>query len=623
MTDHPAVIVDTSSSPHARLRPVAVNAVRFRDDFWAPWMVRLREVTLPTQYNLMEETGRIDNFRRASGKITADFRGIFFNDSDVYKWIEAAAWSVAYEPDANLARLADLAIAEIADAQQEDGYLNTYFMFDLAGERWTDLAMKHEIYLAGHLFQAGVAHHRATGRRDLLEVARRFADNIDLVFGPGKRHGTDGHPEPEMALVELYRETGEPRYLALAQFLLDERGQGHIGGDIYLQDHKPFRDMDEIAGHAVRACYLNCGATDILAETGEQALSDALGRLWGNLTERRMYVTGGVGALYAGEAFGADYELPNASAYAETCAAIANAMWQWRMFLLTGQGRFMDVFELALLNGSMAGIALDGKDYFYVNPLASRGNHRRQPWFDCACCPPNIARLIAQVAGYFYATSEDGVWVNLYAASDAQVPWRGQTIAVAQDTDYPWGGDVVLRVSPAEEAEFTLYLRVPEWAEGASASVNGVPVDSDPVGGYLPIRRRWSKGDEVELSLNMKPEWLAANPMIEADAGRLALRRGPLVYAVEQADNSGLDPWLLAVDASGPLAADRVPDLLGGVTVVRGEGEVLAPDAWARSLYLPQAKLASLQMKTSFTALPYHAWANRKAGPMQVWLPRR
>ncbi len=623
MSDRPAVIVDTSSSPQARLRPVAVNAVRFRDDLWAPWMVRIREVTLPTQYDLMEETGRIDNFRRASGKIKQDYQGIYFNDSDVHKWLEAAAWSLAYEPDANLGRITDLVIAEVAAAQQPDGYLNSYHMFDLAGERWSDLQSKHEMYLAGHLFQAGVAHHRATGRRDLLDVACRFADNIDSIFGPGKRHGTDGHPEPEMALVELYRETSEPRYLALAQFLLDERGHGIVGGDSNLQDHKPFRELDEVIGHAVRACYLNCGAADVFAETGEQALSDTLGRLFRNLTERRMYVTGGVGALHAGEALGVDYELPNTSAYSETCAAIANAMWQWRMFLLTGEGRFMDVFELALLNGSLAGISLDGKGYFYVNPLGSRGNHRRQPWFDCACCPSNIARIIAQVAGYFYATSDDGVWVNLYAASDAQVPWRGQTIAIAQDTDYPWGGDVVLRVTPAEEAEFTLYLRVPEWATGASASVNGVPVDGDVVGGYLPIRRTWAKDDEVSLSLNMKPEWLAANPMIEADAGRLALRRGPLVYAVEQADNPGLDPWFLSVDPAGRLAAEASHDLLGGVTVVWGEAEEAPLDLWSRSLYLPEAKAASQQKKVSFAAIPYFAWANREAGPMQMWLPRR
>jgi hypothetical protein len=623
VTDRPAVIVDTSSSPHARLRPVAVDAVRLRDDFWAPRMVALREVTLPTQYDLMEETGRIDNFRRASGKIRADFQGIYFNDSDVHKWIEAAAWALAYQPDANLQRLTDLVIAEVAAAQGEDGYLNTYHMFDLAGERWSDLATKHEMYLAGHLFQAAVAHHRATGRRDLLDVACRFADNIDSVFGPGKRRGTDGHPEPEMALVELYRETGEPRYLALARFLLDERGHGLVGGDSNLQDHKPFRDLEEVIGHAVRALYLNCGAADIFAETGEQALADTLGRLWHNLAERRMYVTGGVGALYAGEALGRDYELPNASAYSETCAAIANLMWQWRMFLLSGEARFVDVLELALYNGALAGISLDGKGYYYVNPLADRGGHRRQPWFGCACCPPNIARILAQLTGYFYATSDDGLWVNLYAASDARLPWRGQTVALAQDTAYPWDGDVALRISPAEDAEFTLFLRVPVWAESAAASVNGKSAGAAAGGGHLAIRRRWSPGDEVSLSLGMRAEWLAAHPHIEADAGRLALRRGPLVYAVEQADNPGLDPWCFSADPSRELTAEHAPDLFGGVTVLRGEADAVPADAWSHSLYMPEGRLASHRRPARFAAIPYYAWANREPGPMQVWLPRR
>ncbi|HID08577.1 MAG TPA: glycoside hydrolase family 127 protein, partial [Armatimonadetes bacterium] len=380
------VVVDTRNSPFAKLHPVGINAVRLQDKFWKPRLTTVYEVTLTTQYELLEETGRIDNFRRASGKVSGDFRGIYFNDSDVYKWLEAVAFAIACEPNERLSKLADAVISEIIPAQDDDGYLNTYFTFERKRERWTDLHRMHELYCAGHLIQAAIAHHRATMDESLLNVAMRFADHIVSIFGPGKRDGTPGHPEIEMALVELYRETGNRNYLELAKFFLDRRGHGIIGGSAQLIDHQPFRELSEIVGHAVRSCYLNAGATDIVLETGERSLHNALERLWHNMTERKMYITGGIGARYLGEAFGNDYELPNERAYAETCAAIANVMWNWRMLLLTGDGRFADVMELALYNGVLSGISLDGKAYFYVNPLADRGAHRRQPWFPCACC---------------------------------------------------------------------------------------------------------------------------------------------------------------------------------------------------------------------------------------------
>ncbi|MCX7598027.1 MAG: glycoside hydrolase family 127 protein [Armatimonadetes bacterium] len=623
MSDRRSIIVDTSASPHARLRPVAVGEVRLTDNFWAPRLRVLREVTLPTQYQLMEQTGRIDNFRRAAGKIHKDFEGIYFNDSDVYKWIEAVAWAVAYEPDEKLSALADAVIAEIGPAQREDGYLNTYFTFERADERWTNLETMHEMYLAGHLFQAAVAHHRATGRRDLLEIACRFADHIASVFGPGLRHGCEGHPEPEMALVELYRETGEQRYLDLACFLLNERGHGYCGGAEVQQDHKPFRELREVVGHAVRAMYLNCGAADIFMETGDATLLPALEAMWRNLTARRMYVTGGVGARYEGEAFGADYELPNERAYAETCAAIGNAMWQWRMFLMTGEPRYMDVFELALYNGALAGISLDGRQYFYVNPLADGGNHRRQDWFGCACCPPNIARLLAQLSGYFYAVGDGIIYVNLYAASEAEIPLGDATVRVVQETAYPWDGEVLLRLDPGEAREFELRLRIPSWVTKASAAVNGKAVGEPVPGRYLIVRRTWRAGDEVRLNLGMAPQWLEAHPRVEAAVGHVALRRGPLIYCLEAADNPGVPPNDLIIDPARPLEPRWRADLLGGLMTITGPAHVAPCQPWGDKLYLPVESAPRPEQVVDFVAIPYYAWANREPGPMRVWLRRR
>lgn len=623
MSSQQAVIVDTTASPYARLRPVAVSKVRLKDGFWAPRLQTLREVTLPSQYELMEQTGRIDNFRRAAGKIHKDFEGIYFNDSDVYKWVEAVAWALAYAPDGKLAALADSVIAEIGAAQREDGYLNTYFTFERAGERWSNLEAMHEMYLAGHLFQAAVAHHRATGQRDLLEIACRFADHIASVFGPGLRHGCDGHPEVEMALVELYRDTGERRYLDLACFLLDERGHGYCGGREVQQDHKPFRELTEVVGHAVRAMYLNCGAADIFMETGDATLLQALEAMWRNLTARRMYVTGGVGARYEGEAFGADYELPNERAYAETCAAIGNAMWQWRMFLMTGDPRFMDVFELALYNGVLVGISLDGRQYFYVNPLADPGGHRRQDWFGCACCPPNIARLLAQLPGYFYAIEDGGVYVNLYGASEAEIPLGESVVGVVQETAYPWDGEVLLRVEPRNEMQFALHLRIPSWATQASVEVAGEKISVPAPGEYVRIQRTWRPGEEVQLSVDMPPQWIEAHPRVEADVGRVALRRGPLIYCVEAADNRESDPRDLVVNPSQHVTAEWRADLLGGVVTLQGRGEAIAHEAWGDKLYLPLESAPRRYHAVSFVAIPYYAWANRDAGAMCVWLRRR
>ncbi|MEM3028436.1 MAG: glycoside hydrolase family 127 protein, partial [Candidatus Bathyarchaeia archaeon] len=447
-------IVDTSQSPFALLGPVPIKAVRLEDSFWAPRLEILRKVTLPSQHRICEETGRLFNFRRASGKEKGEFKGLFFNDSDVYKWIEAVAFTLAYEPDESLHKLAQEVIEDVVAAQDADGYLNTYFTFERKGERWKNLRDMHELYCAGHLFQAAIAYYRATKEQKLLEASCRFADHISEIFGPGKRPGTCGHPEIEMALVELYRTTGRKAYLDLAQFFLDQRGKGLLGGSAYFIDHKPFKELTEIVGHAVRSLYLNCGATDIYMETGDRELWETLLRLWNSLTFRKIYVTGGAGARREGEAFGIDYELPSAQAYAETCAAVANFMWNWRLLLASGNGSFSDAMELALFNGVLSGISLDGLSYFYVNPLSDRGSHRRQPWFPCACCPPNIARLLASLPGYFYSVSKEGIWVHLYAKSRANLTIADMPITILQRTEYPWNGVVELTLEPCFEETF-------------------------------------------------------------------------------------------------------------------------------------------------------------------------
>ncbi len=617
-----SIVVDTTKSPHARLRPIPINAIKLRDRFWQIRLVDLQEVTLPTQYELLEQTGRIDNFRRVAGKVGGEFRGLYFNDSDVYKWIEAAAWSLAVQYNAKVAELINRVISEIEAAQDEDGYLNTYFSLERKGQRWTNLRDMHELYCAGHLFQAALAHHRVTGDDRLLKVAIRFADLIDKVFGWGKKEETDGHPEVEMALVELYRETGEQRYLELARFFIDVRGHKRIGGSPYHQDHKPFRELDEVTGHAVRALYLNAGAADLYAEVGDETLMQALQSMWRNLTEKRMYVTGGCGARYEGEAFGRDYELPNERAYAETCAAIANILWQWRMFLLTGEARFIDVLERSLFNGALSGIGLDGKSYFYVNPLADRGRHRRQPFFECACCPPNIARLLPMVQSFLYALSDDGVFVNLYAESTATLEFKGVPVTFTQRTDYPWDGEVELQVQPEKPVNFTLRVRIPHWCPKATVKVNGQLIGDAEPGKFVSIQREWKRTDTVNLSLEMLAEFVVSHPFVEPNGGRVAIQRGPIVYCLEQVDNPEADVWCIAARTDRPLTA--LPKTVANLPVITIQGEGIAVELrhWENALYQPLRSIVTHSRPVRFIAIPYFTWANRDSGPMTVWVPR-
>ena len=614
-------IVDTSRSRYAKLRPVSISKVHLEDSFWAPRLKMLGEVTLPTQYQIFEETGYLFNFRRAAGKKTGDFQGRFFNDSDVYKWIEAVAFYLAYSYDEKLSSLVTHVIDDIVSAQDEDGYLNSYFTLERKKDRWTNLKDMHELYCAGHLMQAGIALYRATGERQLLDAACKFADHISSIFGVGKRPGTSGHPEIEMALVELYRTTEKRDYLDLAQFFLDQRGKGLVGGDLYHIDHKPFRKLTEIVGHAVRSLYLNCGATDIYLETGEKQLLNTLLRLWCSMTERKMYVTGGVGARYIGEAFGDDYELPNYRAYAETCAVIANVMWNWRMLLATGDAKFADVMELALYNGVLSGISLDGKNYFYVNPLADRGKHRRQRWFRCACCPPNIARTLAYLPGYLYSISDEGIWIHLYVQSRAFVNVEGKTVTIKQRTKYPWSGEVEISLQPENEVSFSLYLRIPGWCRKAKIYVNNQKLETGiRPGGYIEIHRVWKPGDYVKLFLSMPIERLMSHPNVLENTDKVALKRGPIVYCIEQVDNPDFDVWNIVLPLDSPLKAEWAPKLLNGVTVIQGEAFAIETESFRNRLYQAAADVSFKTRKIRFKAIPYYAWANRKPGSMIVWM---
>jgi DUF1680 family protein len=624
-----SVVVDTSISEYARLRPAPLGAVTLEDSFWAPRLEKLREITLLSQYQQLEETGRIGNFRRVAGKVDQPFQGWFFNDSDVYKWVEVVSWTLATHDNPELRKMVDDVISVIEASQDENGYLNTYFTFEQASERWSNLKDMHELYCAGHLIQSAIAHYRSTGEDRLLAAAMKFADHICETFRPGatgKRMGTGGHPEIEMALVELARTTGQEKYLDQAKFFIDMRGQGLLGGQTYHQDGVPFRELTRMEGHAVRAVYLNAGATDLYTETGEISLLETLERLWLNMTTRQMYISGGIGSQYEGEAFGEDYELPNKDAYAETCASIANVMWNWRMLMLQGEARFADVLEKALYNAVLVGLGLDGNSYFYRNPLADDGDHRRQDWYQCACCPPNIARMLASLPGYFYSLSEEGIWLHLYAESSAQLELLdGRRVGLLQRTEYPWDGRIEVEIQG--EGDFTLFLRIPSWIEGdISVALNGGSLlESDLEGGYLKVMRSWKRGDVLQFEFPMPVRVMESHPEMKENAGRVALVHGPLLYCLEGVDHPGLDLDEIVLPQDASLSTSFNPDLLDGVVILGTKDMVRPPKKdWGDQLYrrVGLSPYTLLTQSVEIKAIPYYAWGNREAGQMRVWIRR-
>jgi DUF1680 family protein len=615
-------VVDTTHSPGALLKPVALQGVQLRDRFWAPRIATNNTVTLPSQYAHCEETERIANFRRAAGREAGEFVGLFFNDSDVHKWLEAVGWNDAISDAPALQIIRDAVVNDIVAAQDANGYLNSYFSKERIVERWTNMDL-HEMYCAGHFIQAAIAIYRTSAAQTALDAACRLADHLDATFGPaseGKRETSDGHPEIELALVELYRTTREPRYLRLADFLLTVRGHQKVGTKpfdrfdaAYHQDHLPYRELHEVVGHAVRMLYLAAGATDLWLETGDAALKRVIDAQWQNMTQKRMYVSGGIGSRWNGEDFGVDYELPNETAYTETCAAIASVMWNWRLLQGTCEARYADLMEWTLYNAVMPGLSLSGNEYFYQNPLANDGKHRRSPWFGCACCPPNVARLLAQLGGYVSSVDADSLWIHTYIQGDIDVTGHGLEAAVQVTTEYPWDGTV--RIKIVRGGQYGLKLRIPSWASGATATVAGVRQLATP-DTYFSVRRAWQVGDEVVLQLPMTPRLIRSHPALVHTVGRVAVARGPMLYCVEQVDH-GVSVAGLHLDATSAWQVVDGAAELGHHKALKARGtHVTTTDD---QLYVDWRRDAGVPV--TLTLIPYHLWANRHAGAMKVWLP--
>ena len=616
--------VQTGQESKARLQSMPMQSVTLREGMWRQRQRTNRAVTIPHGYRKLHEAGNLNNLLLAAGRGEGDYRAPVFMDSDVYKWLEAASYALADGPDPELEGWVDEVIAIVADAQMADGYLDSYYQVNYPDKRWTNIDHDHELYCAGHLFEAAVAHHRATGKRGLLDVACRLADHIDGVFGPGKRGEAPGHPEIELALVEMYRETGERRYLALAQFFVDRRGQGTMRGHdrmgpAYHQDAVSVRQADEVVGHAVRQLYLCAGAMDVYLETGEPALGDGQQRLWHNAVTRKQHVIGGYGARHAGEAFGADYELPNETCYLETCAAIAAMMWNWRLLLASGDVRYAEELERSMYNGFLSGVSLDGAHFFYVNPLWSPGGIARPEWYGCACCPPNVMRQIAMIEHYALTQDASGVQLQQYLPLDAQTAHARVTI----DCDYPRDGRIELTLDACAGGEWTLSLRVPSFCAGATVRVNdGAPLPA-AAGAMIDLTRSWRDGDAVVLNLPLAPRWIEGNPRVDATRGALALAYGPLVYCLESVDQApGTDLRDVYVDPEQPVQVEHCPDLLGDIVRLRVGGGLLSSSELQDWLYRPWGGPALSRRPVELLAVPYYAWANRGDGAMRVWLPR-
>lgn len=637
--------VDTNRTPHAVWRTLPLGAVRLRAGFWSGRQSLNRNVSLRHGFEMLEKAGNFDNLRIAAGRRQGKFRGRNFYDEDVYKWLEALGWELGLAPDAELQKMADEVIELISAAQRPDGYLNSYYQVAEPDNRWTDMDFGHELYCAGHLIQAAVAFQRALGDSRLLDVACRFADHICSTFGPGKRSWAPGHPEIEMALIELYRETGRTRYLEMSEYFVDERGKRRMAGlgssgPEYHQDHIPVRQVQEATGHAVRQLYLTTGVTDLYMETGEPALLDAMDRLWRDVVGSKMYITGGVGSRYDGESFGEPYELPTDTCYCETCAGIANLMWNWRMLLVSGDGKYADTIERTLYNTVLSSPGLDGKHYFYVNPLMVRASRylrmsdsspaetnldHRPEWHYVACCPPNVMRLLSSLAHYYATTDQKGIQIHLYGPAELALESDGHPIALRMETEFPWQGRVHVEIKETADAPWALRLRMPEWCHQPSLYLNGKVVSPLIVEkGYVALDRVWRVGDIVELNLDMPPLLVESNPRVDATRNCLAIQRGPIVYCLEDQDQEVRDRLLdIQIDASAAPEAHWQRDLLGGVMVVQTMGYVLELQGTEGELYsATRPSTHPSRRSVRLTAIPYYAWGNRGLGPMRVWIPR-
>jgi len=626
-------IINTSASPKAQLHSVPIRAVTMGDGFWAARMRTNVEESIPTLLTLLEEHGVADNFRRLSGRKNASRRGPLYTDSDLYKWMEAVAFVLQSGDRPQLRETLDKLIDDVLAAQEPSGYLNTYYVGERAKLRFSEMYRSHELYCLGHLLQAAIAYYRATGNRKLLDGGIKYADYVLQTFGPEKKPAMTGHPEFEMALVELYRTTGDKRYLDFANYLFTgEKLRLQLTDDQvkYLFSGIPFTSRTELEGHAVRSLYACSGATDYYLETGDADYGETLDRLWKDLVERKMYITGGVGSYAQGESVGIAYDLPNQRAYAESCAAIANMMWNWRMLAAKADARYTDVMEEALYNGINSGMSLSGTLYCYRNPLESRGDEEiRQPWYDTTCCPPNLERTFASLPGYLYSTSPAGVYVNLYHAST--LDWHledGTGLKLVQQTKYPWDGDITLKISPAKPATFTLFLRIPGWSSKTTVTLEGKPAPGKPKPGeYFAIHREWNGESTVRLQLDVTPHLVAANPLVREDYGKVAVRRGPLLYCLEQMDQEDrASIFDVALSPSaGPgwgFTSEFRPDMLDGIVVLKHQGRATAKPLSEEPLYHTMESTPQNEGKeVNLTFIPYYAWANRLPGPMEVWIP--
>lgn len=581
---------------------VDFSQVCIADDFWSPRLNKHITATLPVCIDQIEnQTGRIRNFENAA-RGQGEHSGIFFDDSDVYKALEGIAYSLINHPDPALEQKADEWIDKFAAAQQPDGYINTYYTLTGLEKRWTNMD-KHEMYCAGHMIEAAVAYYQATGKRKLLDVCTRMADHMMSLFGPGKRHWVAGHEEIELALVKLYRATGENKYLDFAYWLVEERGRGYGSkgdeGDwnpSFYQDDKPVREMTDISGHAVRCMYLYCGMADVAALKQDSGYIAALNRLWDDVVLRNMYITGGIGSSRHNEGFTEDYDLPNLDAYSETCASVGMVFWNQRMHQFTGDAKYVDVLERSMYNGALAGISLSGDRFFYVNPLESKGDHHRQAWYGCACCPSQISRFLPSIGNYIYSISDQAIWVNLFIGGTAKITTGMAEVTLKQETDYPWGGVVKLTVSTAASLDKALRIRIPGWCKQYTLTVNGQPVNAPVEKGYAVVERTWKSGDELRLAMEMPVEMVSADPRVKQDIGKRAIQRGPLVYCLEETDNPvNFDRLEISPFTSFETRFD--PALLNGVTTIR-------------------AVTGNQEIKL----VPYYAWDNREAGKMKVWI---
>lgn len=620
------------------IQPVAFTQVHVNDHFWAPKMKTNTDVTIPYTLEQCRSTGRVDNFLRAAGKLPGDKQTEFtFDDTDIYKIIEGASYGLQVKKDPELERYLDTLISYIAAAQEPDGYLYTFRTMKpvkphawIGSKRWEkEEDLSHELYNSGHLFEAAVAHYQATGKRNLLDIAIKNADLLVKDFGFGKEERFPGHQIIETGLTKLYRVTGNQSYLDLAKFFLDVRGPGKPDSKEYSQSHKKVTEQHEAVGHAVRATYMYTGMADVAALTGNQDYLEAIDDIWHDVVEKKLYITGGIGATGAGEAFGRAYQLPNMSAYAETCASIANVYWNSRMFLLHGDAKYIDVLERTLYNGLLSGVSLSGDRFFYPNPLASMGQHQRSAWFGCACCISNMTRFLPSMPGYIYAQDKNNLYINLFAGNTAEIKLPATTVSLTQQTDYPWDGKNEITVNPAKTAAFTLRIRIPGWAldqpvpgdlyhvQNVTAKpvvilLNGKPYPYKMEKGYAVFTRTWKKGDKLVMDLPMEVEKVLANDQVKDDKDRFALQRGPLMYCLEGPDNLDSAVQNIVVDKNAAVKAVYKPDLLNGVTVLEMPGSSTKRQENSDEL---------IHSEQNVTAIPYYAWANRGPSDMTVWIP--